>query len=307
MSNKLASLLTVIFIFATAFVAGLLSSGCGGAVPGPDDDTSGFSAVGGGTGYKPIVFPAPALVEWQFDACLTPNQRNGLIAALQQVHASELAELTPSVGLSVCSSVDGQERGGLFFTNTSAAGRNLTVSSLAIRPVQRRYAFAINKTAYNAVAAHLFAGMPKRFDANGVPTTNGRYLLSGWSETHDGASANWVSTAEALHFVDTQTQMTADLDEDVPTTLDQWGALEAGGFPPAVSPSSSNDPFEQTVINAVDAIRQKTQYIFEPARYTIMALDFAAAPSLKGWLLPFDLLTVDATGGVIASGGETIM
>lgn len=299
MSNKLAGLLTAIFIFATALAASLLASGCGGEVPEPADDSEGFI-------INPIK-PAPALVEWQFDVCLTPDQRAGLIAALQQIHTNELPELTPSVGLSVCSTTDGQERGALFAINTNVTGRSVTVSSLAIRPVQRRYAFAITKNAYNAVAAYVFSPMPKRFDDNGLPATNGRYLLSGWSETSTPQLATLTYTTEALHILDTQTQKTVDLDYWVSTYIDQSGRLATGTFVPQVSPQSSTDPFVQTVINAAFLYKQKTLYPFQPARSTAKALDFASAPSLKGWPLPFDLLTLDAAGGLIASGGETIM
>ena len=57
-----------------------------------------------------------------------------------------------------------------------------------------------------------------------------------------------------------------------------------------MSPPSSTDPYVQTVINAAFAYKQKTLYPFQPARATAKALDFASAPSLKGWPLPFDLL-----------------
>jgi hypothetical protein len=315
MSNKLAGLLTAIFIFATAFAASLLASGCGGEVPGPDNDSAGFS-VGGGIGTKPIVLPAPALIEWQFDACITQDQRDGLIQALQQMHAWAMPELSPSVGLSVCGT-DGMERGALFAANTNATGRNITVSRIAINVVQRHYAFMLTRHLLDVVGAAEYAKLQSkltlRFDDGGYASATGRYQITGW-QMQAAPDPKFPPTHVLLHVLDTQTQKTADIDSPgwigLTCCAQIPGLLLANQKLPQVSPASSTDPFVQIVINAANKYVQRyslTLATFAPYSSATYALNFGACPSLAGWPLPFDLVIIDGAGDITGAGGEQIM
>src|SRR5690242_12037640 len=102
----------------------LTLAGCGGQLGDDPGDTAGFLV-------HPVQ-PAPAYIEWQFDNCLSEDQRLGLAQALQQLHAQNLPEITPEVGYSNCDG-DGQERGGLFPYGTSQASAELTRAAIAIR------------------------------------------------------------------------------------------------------------------------------------------------------------------------------
>jgi hypothetical protein len=281
----------------------LVFAGCGGQF---DDGGDSADAI------KRIAPPAPTYVAWQFLSCLTADQRIGLVAALQQIHQQEVPELLPSVGESVCGT-DGQERGALFPSTTSEAGRQRTLAILSIRPLSSSYTFMISTTAMNAVANNQWSRyiIPslRRFDDAGVASASGRYQVS----NYEVDVATSLATAAKLHVVDTQTQLAVDLVRAgtlyVPSWLSHAGQVTQNWQNWVVSPSSSSDPLVQTIINAAEKYLNAAAGnvdSFNPIDEALDALDFPKAPSLKGWALPFDSVTVDAAGDVYGSGGTLI-
>jgi hypothetical protein len=310
MSNKLAGLLTAIFIFATAFAASLLASGCSGEVGGPDEDPAGFAfnpgRIVGPTPVKPVLLPAPAYVMWQFDYCLTQNERDGLILALQDLH-KKVPALLPSVGQSQCGT-DGQERGALFATDTLPAARSLTVNAVAIRPIQRKYAFAIGPKSFDHEAATEFAHLPHYFDDAGQTAySSGRYQITGYTQTFNQAGPNYIRVDNTLHVLDPQRQVGVDLTFGSAMSLWAPGYLTVATGGHTVSPASSMDPFVQSVINATNTLGSISIWFTPSAEVGNNAVDVRSAPSLKGWPMPFDLLFLDADGNVVVAGGEQIM
>jgi hypothetical protein len=307
MQGKLASILLGTVLVATAVAASLLAAGCSGELGAPADDTADL--------IRNPIRPAPAYIEWQFDSCLTPDQRIGLPQALQQVHAQTLPEITPSVAFSSCDS-DGQERGGLFPYGTSQASAELTRAAIAIRVVQRHYAFAITGRALAVIAAKDWAqvspSLVLRWNDSGAADPNGRYQIAGNQVVV--SQGPWFVEADTLvHVVDHQTQLTVDIDWQgfVTTHWPGGGQLTATEHAPTLSPASSTDPFEQTLINSVSSwitVHAQALDKFLPVQKAGNgALDFSLAPSLKGWPLPFDLMIASPGGDVIAAGGDEIM
>jgi hypothetical protein len=45
---------------------------------------------------------------------------------------------------------------------------------------------------------------------------------------------------------------------------------------------------------------------FNPVDEALDALDLSSAPSLKGWPMPMDTVSVDGSGDILASGGDLI-
>ena len=291
------------------FALVLAAAGCGGQL---DNHNSDDGAEGEAFGRPIPVRPAPALIEWQFNGCLTPDQRVGLIAALQQIDQQAVPGLLPSTGESVCGG-DGDERGALFRTTSSEAGRQRTLALLSIRPVQRSYTFAITANAIAVTTNEWYQWLENvsgvtRFDDSGKVTPNGRYSVSGYA-IHVPSPGEVDLLA---HVVDTTNGKTADLLRATPLAVRGSGELEDGSQPWRVSPALSNDPLVQTILNAAGPYLAANQANWElywaaPVSRAIDALHFAWAPSLKGWPMPFDLLSADAAGTIYASGGDLIM
>jgi hypothetical protein len=249
--------------------------------------------------------PAP-FIGWQFRDCITPNQRAGLAAALLDFYArfQPLHPLAGLVGDSQC--LDGEEKGGLFAPNLTAAQRASGLKVLSFRPTSRLYAFQIGRAAVNAVSAQQWASVPPlRFNDAGERVANGRYELLDYSDVLGSPDGKY-----SIRIIDTQAPVTVDVVSDTHIYVAVNGSVRWSYGSMRVEPASSPDPFVQTVINAtVPAITKNGangEWMWV-AFYAQWALSFADCPSLKGWPLQLDTVSVDGAGNIIESGGALIL
>ena len=68
----------------------------------------------------------------------------------------------------------------------------------------------------------------------------------------------------------------------------------------------------QTIINAAKYLVQQNQLTLytlfsRDAGASVFSFDLSQCPSLSGWGLWYDMLTVDDGGGIVASGGDLIL
>ncbi len=254
--------------------------------------------------------PAPPYVAWQFQGCLDVDHRNGLIAALQAVNAHWFAgsAAAQTASLSLC--INGDERGGLFASGSSDAGRRATLANLSIRPTSRAYTFMIGSRQIAIVGAYQWRtfGGPLTFDDNGIAGPNQRYQFTGYEMT---ITQFTPPIAEYRYGVyDTQTGKANGIVYLDSLFITGAGTLARHVETPQTSPLSSSDPYVQTVINASENFIATPTGIDHtsiiPLYDSTISIDFDLAPSLKGWPMPFDLVRMDSSGNLLASGGDLI-
>jgi hypothetical protein len=277
-----------------AWMIVLLSTilGCSGSVGSDAESGDPLTRGGGGGGVGPVLPPATPELAWQFYGCLTNDQRFGLQAAML-----DLAERGPFQGLgflnpgtaSVCGS-DGDERGGVFRNISNVSGRiDRGVAAIAIRPGYKQFAFAAMPGLLATVATHLYANMPRRFDANGTLAANGRFEI-----VNPGLAWNTLP----FQVTDLQTNITMSFTTDVPIVPQTVYCLPqfANGTTPqldsdTVGPPSnflSKDPLKQIVLSAVQKAIQNWGNYSMPFSIgaqclTLDGLSLWAEPALAAW------------------------
>jgi hypothetical protein len=288
----------------------LLSAvGCSAPSPAGDGEAESDSAF---RRAPPITLPPPVpLFAWQFRDCLTPDQRVGLPMALYDYWASRsggLVALHGSEPESAC--IDGEERGGFFTPGLSQEQHLLGLARLSIRNNSRLWAFRLSNDAFESLSSYEWDlhAIPHTFDDNGTLVEGGRYELIGWDDEMGVPHGRRV-----VHVRDQRNPQLA-VDLVATSTLDlipDWQPhYRLSDY--HVSPVSSSDPLIQTIINASQYLVQKNKV----ALYTLLARNAGGSvtsfylrecPSLSGWQLGFDMLTIDDGGGIVASGGDLIL